>query len=101
MLSHTYIIANELGRTKVKDIISKGFTHFKRLTGIDETKCFKDLRTTYDSRHKAEYGDYGLTSLVSDHSNESVVDTHYTAKIEAAKKSINFRVFPKSETSVN
>ena len=98
---NTYIIANELGRTTVKDIISKGFTHFKRLAGIDETKCFKDLRTTWDSRHRAEYGDNGLTSLVSDHSNESVVDKHYTAKIEAAKKSINFRVFPDSKEGVS
>jgi integrase len=98
---NTYIIASKLGRTTVKDIISKGFTHFKRLAGIDDTKCFKDLRTTWDSRHRAEFGDNGLTSIVSDHSNESVVDKHYTAKIEAAKKSINFRVFPKSEDGVN
>lgn len=31
----------------VKSIISKGFTHFKRKAGIDENKCFKDLRPTY------------------------------------------------------
>ena len=96
-----YIIASEIGRTTVKDIISKGFTHFKRLAGIDENKCFKDLRSTYESRHRAEFGDNGLTSIVSDHSNESVVDKHYTAKIEAAKKSINFRIFPENEHGVN
>jgi hypothetical protein len=45
--------------------------------------------------------DNGLTSIVSDHSNPDVTDKHYTAKIEAAKKSINFRVFPKSEDGVN
>ena len=96
-----YIIAPELGRTTVKDIISKGFTHFKRLAGIDEGKCFKDLRSTYESRHRADYGDNGLTSIVSDHSNPDVTDRHYTAKIEAAKVSINFRVFKEKEDGVS
>lgn len=36
-----------------------------------------------------------------DHSNESVVDRHHTAKIEAAKKSLNFRVFTKAEDDVS
>jgi len=71
------------------------------LAGIDEGKCFKDLRTTWDSRYRAEFGDNGLISLISDHSNQSVVDKHYTAKIEAAKKSINFRVFKEAEGGVN
>jgi len=35
------------------------------------------------------------------HSNESVIDRHYTAKIEVAKKSINFRVFREAEDGVN
>jgi hypothetical protein len=58
-------------------------------------------RTTWDSRHRAEFGDNGQTSIVSDHSNPEVTDKHYTAKIEAAKMSINFCVFPKTEDFVN
>ncbi len=76
-----YIIAPELGRQTVKDIITKGFTHFKRIAGIDESKCFKELRTTYISKHRTEFGDSGLTAIVSDHSNLKVVDKHYTAQM--------------------
>ena len=74
-----YIIAPELGRQTVKDLITKGFTLFKRIAGIDEAKCFKELRTTYISRHRAEVGDRGLTAIISDHSNPKVIDKHYTA----------------------
>lgn len=84
-----YILAPELDRNTVKGIITKGFTHFKRIAGIDENKCFKELRTTYISRHRAKLGDRGLTAIISDHSNTNVVDKHYTAQIEAIKKSIN------------
>ncbi|BBE17592.1 hypothetical protein AQPE_1748 [Aquipluma nitroreducens] len=96
-----YILAPELDRNTVKGIITKGFTHFKRIAGIDENKCFKELRTTYISRHRAELGDRGLTAIISDHSNANVVDKHYTAQIEAIKKSINFRVFSSDEVCVN
>jgi len=34
------------------------------------------------------------------HSNANVVDKHYTAQIEAVKKSINFRVFTNDEVCV-
>jgi hypothetical protein len=71
-----YILAPELDRNTVKGIITKGFTHFKRIAGIDENKYFKELRTTYISRHRAELGDRGLTAIISDHSNANVVDKH-------------------------
>ncbi len=85
----------------VKSIISKGFTFFKRETGIDENKCFKDLRTTYMSRHRAESGDLGLTATVCDHSNQKVMDKHYYAQIEAIKKSKDLRIFPAHEVCAN
>ena len=89
-----FIIAPELSRTNVKNIITKGFTHFKRVAGIDDRKCFKNLRITYISRHQMEYGDIGLTATISDHTNEEVVRKHYTSQIDAIKKSAGFRVFP-------
>jgi len=67
------------------------------VAGIDDRKCFKDLRKTYISRHRAEYGDNGLTSTISDHSNKSVVDKHYTAQIDAVRKSKDFKVFSEDE----
>jgi hypothetical protein len=66
-----------------------------------KNKCFKDLRTTYVSRHCAEFGDLGLTASVSDHSNLSVVDKHYSAQIEAIKKSVNLKIFSNNEVCVN
>lgn len=96
-----YIIAPKLERQTVNSIISKGFTFFKRVAKIDENKCFKDLRTTYISRHRAEFGDLGLTATVSDHSNPKVVDKHYYAQIEAIKKSKDLRIFPAHEVCVN
>lgn len=95
------IIAPKLERQTVKSIISKGFTFFKRIAKIDDKKCFKDLRTTYISKHRAEFGDLGLTATVSDHSNLDVVDEHYNAQIEAVKKSINLKKFPAHEVCVN
>ena len=92
-----YIIYPWLSRSTVKNIITKGFTHFLRVAGINEKKSFKDLRKTFISRHRAEYGDTGLTSTISDHSNKEVVDKHYTTQMDAVRKSINFRVFPEDE----
>lgn len=96
-----YIIAPKLERQTVKSLISKGFTHFKRKAEIDDEKCFKDLRTTYISRLRAEYGNLGLTATVSDHSNQEVVEKHYSAQIEAVKKSKDLRIFAEHEVCVN
>jgi integrase len=95
-----FILAPALDRNSVKGIITKGFTHFKRIAGINENKCFKELRTTYISRHRAEFGDRGLTAIISDHSNTQVVNKHYTAQIEAVKKSSDLRIFTTSEECV-
>lgn len=91
--SNKFIIAPELTRVAVHGNITKGFTHFKRIAGIDENKCFKDLRKTYIT--KMEYG-YGmkLSSIISDHSNDEVVKKHYLAQIEAVMKTQRFKVFP-------
>jgi integrase len=96
-----YIIAPKLGRLTVKSIISKGFTHYKRIAGIEENKCFKELRTTYISKHRAEFGDLGLTATISDHSNLKVVDKHYNAQTDAVKKSVNLKIFPDHEVRAN
>jgi len=39
----------------------------------------------------------GLTAIISDDSNQDVVDKHYTAQIEARKKSINSGYAQKDE----
>lgn len=71
---------DENTRSNVYSIITKGFTHFKRLAGIDDNKCFKELRTTFISRLQEEFGDLALTSIVIDNSNQAVVKKHYLVK---------------------
>jgi len=80
-------------RTTVNSIITKGFTHFKRLADIDDSKCFKELRTTYISALQDEFGDINLTTTISDHSSKEVAKKHYIAQINAVKKCANFRIF--------
>jgi len=99
--SGKYIIAPDLSRTTVKDVITKGFTHFKRVAGISENKCFKELRKTFTSRLQAEFGDSALTATVSDHSSKEVVKKHYLAQMDAVRKASNFCVFPDAEDGVN
>jgi len=90
-----YIFAQEYdNRVTVKDIIIKGFTHFKRIAGIDDDKKFKDLRKTYISRQQVEYGDIGFTAMISDHGNEEVTRKHYLNQLDAVGKGKDFRVFP-------
>ena len=96
-----YILAPGLGRETVKNLITKGFTHFKRIAGIDERKSFKELRSTYISRIQDEYGDINLTALVSDHSNKAVVKKHYVDQMDAVKKSSGLRIFSVAEECVN
>ncbi len=90
--SNQYIIAPELSRNTVHGIITKGFTHFKRKAGIDESKCFKDLRTTYITKMESKYG-LAMSSIVSDHSSTDVVQRHYLAQIESVKMMKGFRLF--------
>jgi integrase len=91
--SDKYIIAPELTRVTVHNIICKGFTHFKRLAGIDEQKCFKELRKTFITRMEVEYG-RDFTTLVSDHSNDAVVRKHYIDQMGAVKKTAGLKIFP-------
>lgn len=91
--SNKFIIAPELTRVTVHGNITKGFTHFKRIAGIDENKCFKDLRKTYITKMESGYG-MKLSSIISDHSNDEVVKKHYLAQIEAVMKTQGFKVFP-------
>lgn len=73
----------------------------KRIAKIDESKCCKDLRTTYISKHRTEFGDTGLTAIISDHSNLKVIDKHYTAQMDAIKKSEKLSVISDAEECVN
>lgn len=94
--SDKFIIAPQLARITVHNTICKGFTHFKRLAGIDEQKCFKELRKTYMNQSEAQFG-ITLTTLVSDHSNDEVVRKHYLAQMEAVKKTAGLKIFPKKD----
>ena len=93
MGKNRYIIAPDLSRSTVHAIIGKGFTHFKRIAGIEEQKCFKELRKTFMNRFQTEYGDTEFTSLVSDHSSMEVVKKHYLSSLAAAKKMKDFKIF--------
>ncbi len=86
-----FILAPSLLRSTVNGIIGKGFTHFKRVAGIDNKKCFKDLRKTFIN--KMHYGDIEGTCIVSDHSTPEVVNKHYLAQLEGAKKNKNLKIF--------
>jgi hypothetical protein len=87
-----FIIASDKNRKTVYDLITKGFTHFKRVAGIEDEKCFKDLRTTYTTGLQKQYGDYDLTAIITDHTTSEVVKKHYIAQIEMAKKVKDFRI---------
>ena len=91
--ANEYILAPELSRVTVHNIIGKGFTHFKRLAGIDEQKCFKELRKTFINRVEVEYGGE-FTSLISDHSGDAVVKKHYIDQMGAVKKTVGLKIFP-------
>lgn len=71
------------------------------VTKIDESQCFKELRTTYISKHRTEFGDTGQTAVISDHNNLKVVDKHYTAQMDAIKKSEKLSIFSDTEECVN
>jgi hypothetical protein len=88
-----YIISLESSRETVKDIIGKGFIHFKRLTDIDEKKCFKDLRKIFIN--ELHYSDINSTSIVSDHSSKGVVEKHYLSQLEAANRNKDLVIFDK------
>ncbi len=87
-----YVIAPGKTRGTVYTNITRGFTHFKRIAGIEEDKCFKDLRKTFMNILKSEYG-YELSNIISDHSNEDVSRKHYFSQIEAAKKAKDLEIF--------
>ena len=88
-----YIIAPGKKRSTVKDIIIKGFTHYKRVAGIDKKKCFRDLRKTYLNELQDKYGDLRLTAMIIDHSNEEVTRKHYLSQMAACRRIKDFRVF--------
>jgi integrase len=93
-----YILSPELGRKTVHSIVSKGFTHYKRVAKINGKKSFKELRTTFATKLIAKYGEK-YTSFVTDHTGKDVVDKHYTDKKVKAKTMKDFSVFGNS-TSV-
>jgi len=88
-------------RPTVNSIITKGFTHFKRLAGIEDSKCFKELGTTNITRLQDKYCELNLTSTVSDYSNKKVIGKHYLAQINNVKKCSNFRISPEAIGCVN
>ena len=55
----------------------------------------------YITRHRTEFGDRGLTAIISEHSNLRVVDKHYTAQLDAIKKSEKLSIFSESEVGVD
>lgn len=90
--SDKYVIAPDKTRGTVYTNITRGFTHFKRVAGIDGEKCFKDLRKTFMNKVKAEFG-FELSNIISDHSNEAVTHKYYFSQIESAKKAKNLVIF--------
>ena len=91
-----YVIAPKLSRSNVYNIIGKSFTHFKRKAGINDEKCFKDLRTTFITQLQLTYNDPMLTKAISNHAGTDVILKHYFDKQRATKVAKSFTVFGNS-----
>ncbi|MCT4582961.1 MAG: hypothetical protein N4A35_16230 [Flavobacteriales bacterium] len=75
--SGKYLIAtNDSAKRKTLiDKVSKAFTHFWKLTGIDKELQLKNLRKTYLTSLANHFGD--AANLISDHADIKVLKKHY------------------------
>ena len=80
-------------RKTLIDNVSKAFTHYWNLTGIDKKVQLKHLRKTYLTALVEQFGD--KAPLISDHSGIEVLKKHYVNDKQLMAASRNFSVFGK------
>lgn len=88
-----YIIAQKelSSRKTLMDKVSKSFTHFWEITGIEKEIQLKNLRKTYLTALANHFGD--SANLISDHANMAVLKKHYINNEKMVEKANDFSVF--------
>jgi len=93
-----YIIGlnEQSSRKTLIDKVSKAFTHFWKITGIQKEIKLKNLRKTYLTALANHFGE--SANLISDHANMAVLKKHYINNKKMVEKASDFSVFndPKS-----
>ena len=80
-------------RITLIDFVSKAFTHFWKLTGIEKNIQLKHLRKTYLTSLVEQFGD--KAPLISNHSGIEVLKKHYVNDKQLIAASQSFSVFKK------
>ena len=90
-----YIVVPERkSRKKLKEIISKAFSHYWRVTGLKRKVTFKNLRKTYVTRLASLIGE---KALYVKHNQDKTAIKHYLNKKELLDKTRNVRLYEISE----
>ncbi|MES2566982.1 MAG: hypothetical protein V4565_08960 [Bacteroidota bacterium] len=91
-----YVLAPESGlkRETMADLISKAFTHFLSKTNINKKLVFKNLRKTFSTAVRMQFGEQA--HYITAHSGTAIMDKHYVDKMDVQVKMKNeFRIFEK------
>lgn len=98
--SDEYLIASgeESNRATLMDFVSKAFTHFWKLTGIEKQAQLKHLRKTYLTALVAHFGD--KANIISNHANMDVLKKHYVNDEVLMQGAKGFSVFDQKVTSL-
>jgi len=93
--SERYLIGAEekSSRSTLIDFVSKAFTHFWKLTGIEKNVQLKHLRKTYLTALVEQFGD--KATIISSHSGIEVLKKHYVNDKQLIAASQSFSVFKK------
>lgn len=78
-------------RKTLMDKVSKAFTHFWKITGIQKDVQLKNLRKTYLTALANHFGDNA--NLISDHASMEVLKKHYINNKKMVEKASDFSVF--------
>ena len=93
--TNDYLIAQKsnVSRKTIKDKVSKSFTHFWNMTGVNKKLQLKNLRKTYLTSLANHFGE--KATLISDHAIFSVLKNHYLNDKKMVEKAKGFSVFDK------
>lgn len=93
-----YVIAPETTykRETMIDLISKAFAHFLLKTDIKEHIMFKQLRKTFNTSVRMQFGEHA--HLITGHEGTAILDKHYVSKSntqDTMRKA--FKIYQKNE----
>ena len=91
--SEKYVIAinEQSSRKTLMDKVSKAFSHFWEVTGIEKEIQLKNLRKTYLTALANHFGE--SANLISDHASMTVLKKHYINDKKMVEKASDFSVF--------